>query len=206
LSIGFFRSRRARRSKVFGIGWAKTGTTSLGQCLKILGYRHQTQDKVAMELYAQGRIKEVVDRAASHESFEDWPWLLLYREFDAAYPGSRFVLTDRDPAKWLKSYKGMLSWQGEASAAMNEVRSALYGLKFPNPTDDDLLARYARHKADVLEYFSGRDDLLIVNWEAGDGWPELCEFVGLPIPRMPFPHANRAPQARSDYRPPTAPG
>ena len=30
-------------SKVFGIGWAKTGTTTLGRCLEILGYNHQTQ-------------------------------------------------------------------------------------------------------------------------------------------------------------------
>lgn len=191
---GLFRSRRARRNKIFGIGWAKTGTTSLGECLTILGYRHQSQDKIAMQLYSQGRINEVVDRAASRESFEDWPWLLLFRELDAAYPGSYFVLTDRDPGKWLRSYRAMLSRQGEASAAMNDMRSALYGLKFPDPTDEDLLARYAKHKADVFEYFSGRDNLLLVNWEAGDGWPQLCEFIGLPVPHVPFPHANKAPQ------------
>ena len=30
-------------SKVFGIGWAKTGTTTLGTCFKLLGYHHQGQ-------------------------------------------------------------------------------------------------------------------------------------------------------------------
>ncbi len=29
--------------KIFGIGWAKTGTTTLGRCLELLGYRHVGQ-------------------------------------------------------------------------------------------------------------------------------------------------------------------
>ena len=31
-------------SKVFGVGWAKTGTTTLGECFKILGFDHQSQN------------------------------------------------------------------------------------------------------------------------------------------------------------------
>jgi hypothetical protein len=32
------------RRKVFGIDWAKTGTTTLGRCFEILGYNHQGQN------------------------------------------------------------------------------------------------------------------------------------------------------------------
>jgi hypothetical protein len=32
------------RKKVFGIGWAKKGTTTLGRCFEILGYNHQSQN------------------------------------------------------------------------------------------------------------------------------------------------------------------
>ncbi len=30
-------------SEIFGIGWAKTGTTTLGNCLELLGYDHRGQ-------------------------------------------------------------------------------------------------------------------------------------------------------------------
>jgi hypothetical protein len=30
----------------------------------------------------------------------------------------------------------------------------------------------------------------VVCWEAGDGWQELCEHLGLAIPQLAFLHAN----------------
>ena len=86
----------------------------------------------------------------------------------------------------------MLAAQGVASSEMNEVRSILYGLPFPDVTDDQLLERFKKHNADVRRYFSGRaDNLLVADWETGCGWRELCRFLGMDIPRRPFPWANR---------------
>jgi len=31
-------------NKIFSIGWAKTGTTTLANCFEILGFDHQSQE------------------------------------------------------------------------------------------------------------------------------------------------------------------
>ncbi len=178
--------------KVCGVGWAKTGTTTLGDCLKALGYRHVSGRLDLVRHLDERDLEPVLRVAARFESMEDWPWLLLYREIDAAFPGTKFVLTTRDRPRWLQSYRNMLRTQGEATAQMNRIRQVLYDLPFPHVTDDALLARYERHVAEVREYFRDRpDDLLVVDWARGDGWPELCSFLGQPLPDRPFPHANR---------------
>ncbi len=179
-------------SKVFGIGWAKTGTTTLGSCFKLLGYNHQTQDlKLTLDLEKNdfSRIFASVD---AHDTFEDWPWLLLYKEMDAQYPNSKFILTTREQTGWVKSYKNMLKTQGRASGHMNKIRTILYSLPFPNVTEEQLIERYDKHVSDVKEYFKDRpNDLLILNWKDGDGWKELCGFLGKDIPTEDFPHANK---------------
>ena len=179
--------------KVLGVGWAKTGTTSLGECLKILGYRHKTQDFGLVDDLGTEREENIYRVAEGYDSFEDWPWILLYEEFDARFPGSKFILTVRDPRSWIVSYRKQLDRAG-MSPEMDEWRTKLYGLPFPDVSDAALLERYERHNRDVRAYFADRpDDLLEVDWSTGDGWQELCAFLGRPVPRIAFPHANMAP-------------
>ena len=86
----------------------------------------------------------------------------------------------------------MLRGQGEASEEMNELRRILYDLPFPHVTERNLIARFQRHNDEVLAYFRDRPEcLLVVDWERGHGWKELCRFLECPIPAEPFPHANR---------------
>lgn len=126
------------------------------------------------------------------DTFEDWPWILLYRELDEAFPGSRFVLTTRDSSKWIKSYKNMLCNEGVASEPLNKIRSTLYGLPFPNVSADMLIKRYEEHNKEVLDYFAERPtDLCVVDWEKGDDWNKLCSFLRMSVPDKPFPHSNR---------------
>lgn len=155
-------TRPAGRGKVFGVGWAKTCTTTLGRCLQILGYDHQSQNLSLVDGMIRGESTKVMRIAAAKESFEDWPWLILFREMDAAFPGSRFILTTRDPVRWLASYQ--------------------------------LRSRFSRHNAEVCAYFQDRPgSLLVVDWEQGHGWRELCGFLDLPVPTEDFPHLNRRP-------------
>lgn len=180
-------------NKVLGVGWAKTGTKTLGACLRTLGYRHRsTRLDLARYLWS-GETDAILDVARPFDSFEDWPWLLLFREFDARFPNSKFILTTRDDASWLASYHNMLRLQGPPSAELLERRRILYGLPFPDVTDEQLLQRRHRHEAEVRRWFAGRgNDLLVVDWSKGDGWKELCGFLGHAIPGVDFPHANKA--------------
>lgn len=191
------------RQKVFGIGWAKTGVTTLGRCLRDLGYRHHGQRLDLVDDLGGGDagsgewpsadLSRILAVAAEHDAFTDWPWILLYRQLDEAFPGSRFVLTTRDPGRWLRSYHAMIEWLPPATPELIVRRRVLYGLPFPHVTDDMLLERRARHEAAVQEWFRGRpESLLVVDWESGSGWEELCGFLGEPVPSQPFPHENKA--------------
>lgn len=183
-------------TKVFGIGWAKTGTTTLGKCFEILGFNHQSQRLDLVKDVERGDLSKILALAEEKDSFEDWPWIILYKELDRAFPNSCFVLTKRSPDKWIRSYRSMLANQGEASRELNEIRQVLYGLPFPEVTEEQLIDRYERHNAEVERYFNDRStDLLVVDWEQGSGWKDLCEFLGKEIPNEPFPHANKGKRA-----------
>lgn len=104
----------------------------------------------------------------------------------------RFVLTLRDPNRWLRSYRSMIERLPPATPEVIARRRILYGLPFPDVTDTMLLERRARHDAAVREWFRDRpESLLTADWEAGDGWQLLCGFLGEPVPAKPFPHENK---------------
>jgi len=139
--------------KIFGIGWAKTGSTTLGECLKALGYVHQSQVLDLVGDIADGNLSRIHSVAKNKDSFDDWPWIILYVELDQMFPGSKFILTERSTQNWIRSYQNMLKSQGEASAELNRIRQILYGLPFPNVTETELIGRYEKHCHDVKSYF-----------------------------------------------------
>lgn len=172
--------------KVFGIGWAKTGTTTLRVCFETLGYSHYAYD-----LSLVGDVNRALKIAEQYETFKDWPWILYYRELDQRFPGSKFILTTRDSESWIKSYRNATTDQG-LSPDQLEARRIIYEAPYVGINDEELIARVNRHNADVKAYFAKRpEDLLVVNWAEGDGWSELCAFLGRDVPSVPFPHANK---------------
>lgn len=179
--------------KVFGIGLNKTGTTTLGVCLTHLGFRHATFNLEMTRSVARGDLEPVFDFVNQYDSFEDWPWPLIYRELDVRFPGSKFVLTTRlDAATWLRSLKKHALLTGPT-----EFREVAYGFADPYGHDAEHVDQYERHIREVTEYFADRPrDLLQVCWETGSGWKELCDFLGRDIPDVPFPHANRSADKR----------
>lgn len=178
-------------NKVFGIGWAKTGTTTLGRCFSQLGMNHQGPRLDLVSDLSSGDFDRIRTVASQKDSFDDWPWTLLYEELDAWFPDSKFVLTTRHEVSWLRSYRNMIHNQAPATPELNAIRSTLYGLSFPDVTDEQLVERYRSHNRTVVDHFSDRpESLLVVSWEEGDGWKTLCDFLGVSIPDVPFPHAN----------------
>jgi hypothetical protein len=172
--------------KVIGIGFHKTGTSTLDTVLsklgfKVLDYRIDLADDLFNENYE--RIFELTD---SHDAFQDNPWAVLYKELDARYPNSKFILTERNEEKWIKS---MVNHFGDSHT---EMRRWIYGTGHPKGNEDLYLERYRLHYREVKEYFKVRpNDILAVSWEKGDGWKKICDFLDKPIPDAPFPHANK---------------
>lgn len=183
----------------------KTGTTSLGLALEMLGYRTKYRFwrliddwRAYFDLDPRQwrRFEDEIRREAEQfDAFADAPWLYLYKELDRWYPGSKFILTVRKDAQsaarsdlrmWRHSgFVGRLARRGDAV-----------------PTAAQFMQRYEDHNAGVLDYFRDRaDDLLVVCWETEEHpWQRLCEFLGCAdVPDRPFPHANR--QADDRWRP-----
>ena len=181
----------SRKQKIFGIGWAKTGTTTLGKCFEHLGYSHTSTDLNLLRTIMTGDLNLARCRANEFETFEDWPWPLLFKEVDQWFPGSKFVLTIRNPDKWMQSYQKMIKRQ-RARADIATIRKYIYGASQLKDNEATYVARYQKHNTDVCDYFKNRPgDLLVIDWENGAGWKELCDFLNHTIPEIPFPHENK---------------
>ena len=111
----------------------------------------------------------------------------MYKDLDALMPGSKFILTVRDPERW---YESVARHIGDLRDPMHEW---IYGRGKSLPKDDKAhtLNVYNRHNEAVMDNFKDRpNDLLVVDFTQGAGWDELCAFLGHPVPDTPFPHAN----------------
>jgi len=188
--------RPAYRRKVFGIGLPKTGTTTLGVALRQLGYKHHSYDmELAAAFVRDGDATAVLERARRHESFEDWPWHLAFRELDRAFPGSRFILTRRrDTASYVDSMRRHRQRFGQM-APTTIPEPSWWSALFPEPYGsfdaEAHAAIYDAHHRAVVDHFRQRPaDLLQVCWEEGDDWEQLCAFLKHSVPSRPFPHAN----------------
>lgn len=176
-----------KNQKVFCIGFHKTGTSSLGSALKILGYSvtgpNGVRDpNISSNVYAMAY--ELVER---YDAFQDNPWPLLYRDLDKRYPGSKFILTLRQPEQWIRS---QVRHFGTRETPM---RRWIYGKGSPEGNEAIYLERFEAHNTEVLSYFRDRpNDLLVMDVTSFDGWPQLCSFLDVAIPPVPFPHANSA--------------
>ena len=178
------------QSKIFGIGLSKTGTTSLARALEILGYK--TRDYLGVSRYSSGDLSSIdLDVIDTNDAFTDTPVPSFYRELDARYPDSRFILTIRDTDGWLQSCKKQFTRKlaEKLNNASNQLFMDLYGCTV---FDERKFRRaYANFTRGVDQYFINRpQDLLIMDIAAGDGWEELCAFLKVPIPDIPFPRAN----------------
>jgi hypothetical protein len=183
--------RALQTPKVFCVGWHKTGTSSMGLALIRLGYKVVGARLDTADDLRHGRIDRVLSLAKSFDGFQDVPWAALYKELDSAFPGSRFILVERDEDDWLRSASTHFK---DTNVALHEW---LYGVGEMAGNEALYLERYKRHNAEVKEYFSGRDDFLEFSIERGDGWDKLCQFLSRPVPSIPFPFENKGPHSFS---------
>lgn len=199
--------RLTERTKIFGIGLNKTGTSSLKQAIEILGFgpavsqREVARAGLVNEVLLRGEYERALDWAEEYRVFEDRPWNVhdMYRRLDERFPDSRFVLTVRDEENWWRSLERWVTVVKPESLPRYLVHLALQELD-----KDAAIESFRRYNAEVVAYFRNTDPdkLMVVDFAAGVGWDALCDFLGRPTPEVEFPHANR--QGHRD-RPPGAP-
>ncbi len=179
------------RPPVWDIGLPRTGTTSFCHALKILGYQRVAHNPHFNSL-------------SSLEGASDIGCAVFYKYIDYKHPNSKFVLCLRDLESWLDSIRFIFERYPipvpQRSSLEQDVAALLCTMLYESTTFDrtKFIDAYHRHHDDVRRYFRNRpEDLLELNIIDGDGWEQLCPFLGLPIPDSPFPQANK----RTDFYP-----
>lgn len=183
-------------TRIFGCGLHKTATTSLHTALGMLGYdsAHWSTAHWAKAVWSEMTTMGRSPTLERHYAACDLPIAILYRQLDAAYPGSRFILTVRDESAWIASVRR--HWDANANPHRRQwdhdpfshfIHKEIYGRR--DFDAETMLARYRRHNSDVKEYFASRsDDLLVLG--GGNQWESLCRFLGNPVPAAPYPKMN----------------
>lgn len=183
--------------KIFCIGFQKTGTSSLRDALRKLGYTVTGTfgGNLSLQDLRATYVSTGLEAAKGHDAVEDMPWALMFRELDAAFPGAKFILTVRNTDKW---YKSITSHFGDNPHPLQQLT---YGEDAGAPVGQEARYRevYEAHNAAVRDHFRDRPaDLLEMSLEDGHGWPELCLFLGVAdVPPGPFVHTNSAAQRNS---------
>jgi hypothetical protein len=191
--------REEHTPKVFCIGRAKTGTSSLYSALNTFGYRtvrlfkigalwhtYPTDDSV--QTLIQQHWQPYIDEIKRHhyDAFTDFPIKRgdLFEALDQAFPDSKFILTLRDSDSYIRSFRNFFSeapWNADSEIDQNKV-----------------LLEFERYNRRVQDYFKDRpQQLLTINIIAGDGWAPLCSFLNKPVPKKSFPRKNVSKASKS---------
>jgi hypothetical protein len=172
-------------TKVFCVGFQKTATTSLGYALHLLGYRVAGSSHINRTRLINEVREDALQRANTFDAFQDMPWCLFFREFDASCPDAKFILTTRDPERWYASLHKHFS-----NSELALLEQQFYGT-FDLADKDRIISVYETHIANVREHFSGRPGkMLEVDLTTDGGWEPICDFLGKREPNRPFPRLN----------------
>ena len=173
------------KPKIFGIGLPRTGTTSLNQALKILGYKSFDHPILLYNNFDETFIEK-------YDALVDSPIPLIYKDLDLRYPGSKFILTTRSLDSWIESMEwlyehGSAKWY--TSEKIYSYRKEFLGTEKYNKTT--LKNKFIDYHNDVNNYFSKReDDLLVIDVLDKDKFKSLCNFLGLEQVEIEYPRSN----------------
>jgi len=209
-----------KNPKIFVIGRNKTGTTSLYEALKDLGYRmgNQREAELMMEDWAKRDFDRIIRYCHKSDAFQDVPFSFHYtfQAMDAAFPGSKFILSKRSSDdEWYQSLirfqsKRLFERTGEKRVpTLQDLKQDTYvfpgylwrnreilGIAMESTEvypEHIFKAYYNRHNDIVTDYFRHRpDDLLVINLADPDSMEQLCRFLGKPFDGRPMPILNKS--------------
>ena len=204
------------KGKVFGIGFFKTGTSSVNGLIQQLGYQGLRYHRFISAGYNMPHIwlspkleyiypfdilmilmhPQLLYLIQLHSyiarNFGDSPSLFLYKIFDIWYPNSKFIMSiNNDAFQTVNSNMRMYH---------RDKTKLSYQDTFKKETQFDIaltVTRYNKHIKNVLHYFKNRpNDLLVINLRNDpQAMYKVGQFLGCHHVNKSatFPHANKAP-------------
>ncbi|KAJ7334164.1 hypothetical protein DFH08DRAFT_916313 [Mycena albidolilacea] len=215
-------AKRTVPMKVLVLGFCRTGTASMREALETLGYRetHHMQsvlrnpaevdmwrDAINAKFFGKGKPygREEWDQLLGQcQAVTDLPAILFSEELIAAYPEAKVVLTNREPAKWWKSYSGSLQtldrskrvrvagwfdpWHfGKVTKFALMAVTIVLGAAAARAEEEKSKVRFVEHYENVRKIVP-KERLL--EYQVGEGWHRLCTFLGDKVPDTEFPRVN----------------
>jgi hypothetical protein len=204
--------------QIIGAGYGRTGTLSVYTALKTLGFPCYHMFEV-LENKANTAHLDFWRKVANSEPGVQHPWAQVFanytaavdnpaccvwRELLVAYPDAKVLLTvhPRGAEAWYEStidtiyftetmwqFK-VLKWTTPFGRKMGEMSHKLIWQRSHGGTMNDrasAIAHYDQHVAEVRAAVPA-DRLLV--FSVDQGWEPLCQFLGVPVPQLPFPNVN----------------
>jgi len=111
----------------------------------------------------------------------------VYKQLDVRFPDAKFILTIRPSQSW---YSSVQKWCKTIPAALPYYKY-LYG--YPKASKEHVIELYERRNHEIIEYFKGRKDKLIVIklWESTSS-EQLSRFLGVDSAWKVFSHLNKS--------------
>ena len=193
-------------SKIFVLGYNKTGTISLSQSLQILGYSvlHTGSNNFMEILMKFSNNLElgmgILDGIDKYDCYLDYPIYepTVFSHIVDEYPDAKYISLTRN----LDDY---------VEAVLQDKIKRLKRGSFDNWNwlgvgDEEVFKNYPdyqkqwikgrtefKHDSNINLLFKNNINYLNMNiCDNGDGWEKLCKFLDKDIPDVDFPHRNKS--------------
>ncbi|KAI1103951.1 P-loop containing nucleoside triphosphate hydrolase protein [Jackrogersella minutella] len=222
--------------KLIVLSASRTGTFALYRALKQLGFKplHMVEvlesgltefnilnDAIKAEMFHDGKPygrAEFDKWWADYDVIIEVPFYMLHSTVKA-YPDAKFLLTERDPEKWAKSFAHTVGWVVKRFSTFplsifKHFDSMAYNIAFLVETSLSyysngyglspigqkcITENYIEYIAEVKRIVPP-EQLKVCKLEDGFGWSEICPYLGVPIPDIEWPsrHTPEEFQATTD--------
>lgn len=184
-----------KEKKVFVIGFQKTGTTSLEIALETLGYKVYGGDKNLMKFgKKEDRKKYILEVMQKWDAAQDMPWPLFYKVLYELYPNANFILTYREPDKWIKS---VIRYFASIRIPLHQK---IYEVPSAEGYEETYLKVYNNHNSEVQQFFLKKNNFLLMKMGENFDYKTLCEFLQVEVPSGEFPQSRKNTQRLAKYK------
>ena len=197
--------------KVLGLGYSRTGTSSLKRALELLGFptyhmfeifNRPADASLWLRVDSEPENRKILfDQIfASYKATVDLPSILYWRDLIEYNPNAKIILTLRDSNAWYDSFQStILKAHASISYITGHIVSgpAMYRMikkltlsQFNGRLSDrkQIIDVFEKHNAEIVKHVPP-ERLLI--YKVDQGWKPLCNFLNVPVPEdIPFPHIN----------------
>lgn len=190
--------------KIIGVGLGRTGTLSLKIALEKLGFSPCYHMLDVFKFPGNAKIwwrvghENNINWAAMFGEYQagiDYPFTTHYKDIFSEMPELKVILTVRDPDSWYESaeqtiYKIQYFLRNFLPRGKKVGKTTIWHILFEERFHDrDFAIRAFKRHIDEVKQFVPENQLLVFTVQ--EGWSPLCQFLGVPVPDEPFPHANQ---------------